>query len=92
MMSESKKQPSLFPTQKCYCGPASPPGAPPKLQGASIIAWLPLGAACKIGSTPLSNVIAVPPLFAVPCVVTMSTASPLCKSAIVTAGMRLNIC
>src|SRR5271165_3258324 len=42
-------------------GPASPPGAPPRLQGASIMAWLPLGAACRIGSTPLNNLMTVPP-------------------------------
>ena len=56
------------------------------------MAWLPLGAACRIGSTPLSNVIAVPSPPAPPCVVTTSTASPLCRSASVTTGMRFNIC
>ena len=34
--------------------------ARPRLQGASIIALLALGAACRIGSTPLTSVIAVP--------------------------------
>jgi hypothetical protein len=61
------------------------------LQGESIIAWL-AGEAVKMGSTPASNVIAVTPPDVVPSVVTIITASPFCKSAIVAAGMRLSIC
>ena len=75
-----------FRTETTY-GPASPPGAPPRLHGASIIAWLALGAACRIGSTPLNNLTTVLPPEGVPSVARMATASPLCKSARVTAGV-----
>jgi hypothetical protein len=76
-----------------YCD-ASPPGAPPpRFHGVSIIAELPLGAACRIASTPLSTVIAVWGLVAVPSVARMMTASPFCRfiSAKLVDGIRLNI-
>src|SRR5579872_3602543 len=74
--------------------PTSPPPAPPpRFQGdRSIAARLLLGDADRIGSTPLNSVIAVGWVLAVPCVVTIITASPLCKSASETAGIRLSIC
>ena len=69
---------------------ASPP---PRFHGdRSIAARLLLGEAERIGSTPLNNVIAVGWVSAVPCVVTIITASPFCKSASCTAGIRFNIC
>src|ERR1022692_2318577 len=71
-----------------YGPPASPEGAP-RLQGASIMAWPALGAACRIGSTPLTSWIAVPASEAVPSVERMTTASPLCRSASDVAGARL---
>ncbi len=55
------------------------------------MAWPTLGAACRIGSTPLIKVIAVP-VPAVPSVETSMTASPLCRSASDDAGIRLSIC
>src|ERR1700757_1809710 len=72
-----------------YC--ASPEGAPPKLHGVNIMACPAVGAACRIGSTPVSKVIAVA-IDAAPSVATITTASPLCRSASVTAGMRFNSC
>src|ERR1700690_3679270 len=69
---------------------ASPP---PRFQGdKSIAARLLLGEADRMGSTPLSNVIAVGCVLAVPCVATIITASPFCKSASATAGIRFSIC
>src|SRR4029077_19650668 len=73
-----------------YGPPRSPAGAL-RLQGASIMAWAALGAACKIGSTPLNRVIAVPDP-AVPSVERITTASPLCRSARETVGAWLSIC
>ena len=67
---------ALVTTQWHYGPPASAAGAP-KLQGASIIACPALGAACRIGSTPLTNVIAVPASSGGSFVETMTTASPL---------------
>jgi hypothetical protein len=61
------------------------------LHGASIAALLALGAACRIGSMPLTKVTTVPTP-AVPSVERMITASPLCKSAKEAAGTRLSIC
>jgi len=53
------------------------------------MAWPALGAACRIGSTPLTNVIAVPALEGVPSVERITTASPLWRSVNETAGARL---
>ncbi len=50
-------------------------GAPPKLHGERVTAWLPAGAAARIGSTPPSKVIAVAWPEAVPSVATIITAS-----------------
>src|SRR5207245_1750027 len=78
-----------------YWVDASPPAPAvvPKFQGErSVTALVPGGAALKIGSTPASIVIAVGPALELPSVATSITASPLFRSAIVTAGMRLNIC
>lgn len=57
------------------------------------MAWEALGAACRIGSTPLSRVIAVCGVAAVPSVARMITASPFCRfmSVNVLDGMRLKI-
>ena len=52
--------------------------------GVSRAALLALGAACRIGSTPLTKVITVPTP-AVPSVERMITASPLCRSVIAAA-------
>jgi hypothetical protein len=57
-----------------------------------MVAAAPLGAAVKIGSTPAINVIAVGAELALPSVATSITASPFCRSEIVTPGMRLSIC
>ena len=70
---------------------ASPAGAL-KLHGVSMAAWLALGAACKMGSTPLNNVITVPPDNALPSVETIITASPFCRSRREAAGIRPSIC
>src|SRR5271165_4930881 len=77
-----------------YCGAAaSPPADDPRFHGDSIVAARPLlGDAVKIGSTPLNKVIAVGEDVAEPSVATIITAAPLCRSARVTAGSRLNIC
>ena len=53
------------------------------------MAWPALGAACRIGSTPLTSWIPVPAPEAVPSVERMTTASPLCRSASDVAGARL---
>jgi hypothetical protein len=58
-----------------YGPPESPLGAL-RLQGVRIDELLAPGAACRIGSTPLRRVIAVP-VPAVPSVETITTASPL---------------
>jgi hypothetical protein len=60
------------------------------LHGESNAALLALGAACRIGSTPLTRVIAVPTP-AVPSVERIITASPLCRSDSEAAGARLSI-
>src|SRR5271169_2333045 len=76
-----------------YCVAPAAASPPPRFQGdRSIAARLLLGAADRIGSTPLSNVIAVGCVLAVPWVATIITASPFCKSASATAGIRFNIC
>src|ERR1019366_1008651 len=69
--------------------PATPPVD--KFQGERMVpAWL--GEAVRIGSTPLNRMIAVEGELALPSVATIIRASPFCKSASVTAGMRLSIC
>src|SRR5215472_11239771 len=80
-------------TTGVYCVP-SPPGAPPpRFQGVSIMACPAPGEACRIGSTPLTRVIAVCGVVEVPSVASTITASPFCRfmSANVVDGMRLNI-
>jgi len=74
-----------------YCVPSSPPPPPegPRLQAPMKIAWLALGEAVRMASTPLSSVIAVTPPESVPCEATIITASPFFKSASVAAGSRL---
>ena len=63
------------------------------LQGGRIIDWAPpLGEASRIGSTPLSSVIAVTAPDAFPAVETIITASPFWRSARVARGTRLSIC
>lgn len=59
------------------------------LQGVSIAALLAPGAACRIGSTPLTSVMTVPTP-AAPSVERMTTASPLCRSVNVVAGAWLS--
>src|SRR5580658_6958383 len=58
---------------------ASPAGAS-RLQGGNIIAWPPLGEACKMGSTPATRVITVALPETVPSVETIITASPFWTS------------
>ena len=72
--------------------PSRPPRRPStRFHGERMVpAWL--GAAVRIGSTPLNRMIAVEGESALPSVATIIKASPFCKSASVTAGMRLNIC
>jgi hypothetical protein len=55
-------------------------------------AFVPAGAAVKIGSTPASIVITVGCEPALPSVATNTTASPLFRSDNGIAGMRANIC
>src|SRR5271165_6550430 len=86
MFSKYERWTEQFESDTRY-GPASPPGAPPKLQGASIMAWLPLGAAWRIGSTPLNNLMTVLPPEGVPSVLRTAMASPLCRSASATGGV-----
>src|SRR5260370_24266954 len=72
-----------------YWGPPSPPPGEDRFHPESrAAALIPLGAAVRIGSTPLSNVIAVTSDPVVPGVETIMTASSFCKSASVTAGKR----
>ena len=86
-------QSSLILHQTYWFAPAAASAPPPRFHGESnIAARLLLGEADKMGSTPLSKVMAVGCVVAVPWVVTIITASPFCKSAMVTAGMRFNIC
>ena len=76
-----------------YCAAISPVG-PPRLHGDSniVAARLSFGDAVRIGSTPVSKVIAVGAEFALPSVATTITASSFFRSPTVTAGIRLNIC
>src|SRR5208282_1791885 len=72
---------------------SAPAPPPPRFQGErSIAARLLLGEAERMGSTPLSNVIAVGCVATVPWVATIITASPFCKSASAAAGSRFSIC
>src|SRR5580692_3674862 len=72
--------------------PASPP-EPLRFHGDNnMAACPPFGDAVRIGSTPVSSVIAVGALLADPSVATIITALPFCKSAMVTAGSRPSIC
>src|SRR5260370_39841062 len=76
-----------------YWGPPSPPPGEDRFHPESrAAALIPLGAAVRIGSTPLNSVIAVTSDPVVPGVETIMTASSFCKSASVTAGKRLIIC
>ena len=56
------------------------------------MAWVSCGEADKMGSTPPSSVMAVTSPEFVPCVETIMTASPFCKSASGDGGTRLTIC
>src|SRR5207245_10991890 len=75
-----------------YGFPASPPEASPKVHGDRIEEALLFGEACRMGSTPPSNVMTDGTPFAPPSVATIITASPFWKSERVAAGMRLNAC
>lgn len=59
-----------------YGFPDSPPDASPRLQGERIEEALLFGEACKMGSTPPSNVITEGTPFEPPSVATIITASP----------------
>src|SRR5258708_37100931 len=75
-----------------YWGPPSPPPGEDRFHPESrAAALIPLGAAVRIGSTPLSNVIAGTSDPVVAGVETFMTASSFSKSASVTAGKRLLI-
>src|SRR5208337_1839422 len=87
------KAPTLYDWALNYCVVSSPLGAPPpRFQGDMNIAWLALPEEDRMASTPLSSVMAVTPPEAAPCVATIITASPFCKSASVAGGIRLRIC
>src|ERR1700752_2047870 len=76
-----------------YCDPSSPISPwppPPRFHEAENMLWLAEGEAVSRGSTPASSVTAVAEP-GVPCVATIITASPLCRSAICTVGVRCSI-
>src|SRR5258708_2668109 len=76
-----------------YWGPPSPPPGEDRFHPESrAAALIPLGAAVRIGSTPLSNVIAVTSDPVLPAVEAIMTAPSLYKSPSVTAAQPLIMC